>query len=334
MPNLDEPEPNRKNLFRLNFLLNVQENDRLGTKKYGQVTEIVGHCRSPKGKNLGMSKRILIVDDDKEIVTMLQYGLKKLGAAYEIVVALGSLEALDEIERGPFDLVVTDYMMKDMTGVDLARAVRRISPGTQVVLMSAYGSKRLRATTESLGFDGYLDKPFDVKRIREIIKNSIGRPDDHNAPPPAKPEQHAETLQKIRDMLQGLQVSVSARCVLLLSSEGYPFQVVGQIDDLRISNISAVIAANFLGATELANLLGNRSIFRSSFHAGDDYNIYVYDVNSLFLLAVVFDARRKPGVIWFYTKQTATSLAPLLSQPALQGLPDQSINDKLGKMVA
>jgi CheY-like chemotaxis protein len=249
---------------------------------------------------------------------------------YEVFTAQGSVEALEKIEQMTFDLIVTDYMMKNMTGVDLARAAGSISPDTPVVLMSAYGSKRLRATTHFLGIDGYLDKPFDVNKIRELVKNATHSNNDI----PRERSLPQALMQKIREHLQGLQVSASARCVLLLTVEGYPVQVVGQTDNLRISNIGAVIAANFMGATELANLLGNRSIFRSSFHAGDDYNIYVYDVNSSFLLAVVFDARRKPGVIWFYTHQAAKALVPLLAHLPKPTLPNAPLNDKLGKTVA
>jgi CheY-like chemotaxis protein len=260
-----------------------------------------------------MPKRILIVDDDKEILLMLDFALKKLGPDYEIVTAKGSVEALNKIEQEKrFDLVVTDYVMKEITGVDLARAVRRISPGTPVVLMTAYGTKRLRATTETLGFDGYLDKPFTVQKIRGIIKHTIEsvRPDP-GAPSPDVPA----VGQDIRDHLRALQANTSARCVLLLRSDGYPVHVVGQSSNLPVPNISALIAANFMSAGELANLLGNQQVFKSSFHEGDDYNVYTYNVNSAFLLAVVFDANRKPGVIWFYTKQTAVVLTPLLSQP-------------------
>lgn len=259
-----------------------------------------------------MSKRILIVDDDKDILLMLEFSLKKLGPEYEVATAQGSVEAMALIEQNPFDLVLTDYMMKYMTGVDLARAVRRMAPGTQVILMSAYGSKRLRATTKFLGFEGYLDKPFDVQKIREIVKNVL-------EPGPKRPDlqrssKSPEFVEAIRASLQTLQVSTNARCVLLLTVEGHPIQVVGQTDNLRISNISALIAANFMGSTELANLLGNRAVFQSTFLAGEDYNLYVYDVNREFLLAVVFDANRKPGVVWFYTRQAATDLIPLLEQ--------------------
>jgi CheY-like chemotaxis protein len=261
-------------------------------------------------------KRVLIVDDDNEILLMLDFALKKLGPEYEITTAEGSVEALEVVQnQPPFDLVVTDYVMKEITGVDLARAVRRISPSTPVILMTAYGTKRLRATTESLGFDGYLDKPFTVQKIRGIVEQMIQTPrtvaekPDEGMVPPAGVEEH----------LKALQANAHTRCVLLLRSNGYPVRVVGESRGLNIPNISALIAANFMSAAELSRLLGNQQAFHSSFHEGKNYNIYAYDVNDTYLLAIVFDADRKPGVVWFYTKQTAMVLAPLLSEDEKHG---------------
>ncbi|MBN1994348.1 MAG: response regulator [Anaerolineae bacterium] len=260
-----------------------------------------------------MPKRVLIVDDDKEILMMLEFALKKLGPEYQVVTAMGSVEALELVEKSePFNLVVTDYVMKEITGVDLARAVRRISPTTPVVLMTAYGTKRLRATTESLGFDGYLDKPFTVQKIRGIVKQMVEEPirTRPDMPLPEVPEPGED----LRDHLKALQVNANARCVVLLRADGYLVDAVGDTRNLSIPNISALIAANFMSAGELGNLLGNQKVFKSSFHEGEGYNVYTYDVNGAFLLAVVFDANRKPGVVWFYTKQMATAIAPLLSK--------------------
>ncbi|MEM7033482.1 MAG: response regulator, partial [Chloroflexota bacterium] len=67
-----------------------------------------------------MTKRILIVDDDEDILLMLKFTLRKLGPNYEVATALGSVEALALLEKYTFDLIVTDYMMKSITGVDLA----------------------------------------------------------------------------------------------------------------------------------------------------------------------------------------------------------------------
>jgi len=261
-------------------------------------------------------KRVLIVDDDNEILLMLDFALKKLGPEYEIVTAEGSVEALEVVQKGPpFDLVVTDYVMKEITGVDLARAVRRLSPATPVILMTAYGTKRLRATTESLGFDGYLDKPFTVQKIRGIVEQMI------NTPRPVPPESVEEIAppEGVEEHLKALQANAHARCVVLLRSTGYAARVVGESRGLNIPHISALIAANFMSATELSNLLGNQHAFHSNFLEGENYNVYAYDVNDAYLLAVVFDADRKPGVVWFYTKQTALVLAPLLAEEEKRG---------------
>jgi hypothetical protein len=60
--------------------------------------------------------------------------------------------------------------------------------------------------------------------------------------------------------------------------------------------------------------LGNPTIFKSSYHEGTNYNIYAHDVNGKLLLALVFNAKLKPGSVWFYTKHAATALAQLVSQ--------------------
>lgn len=260
------------------------------------------------------SKRILIVDDDQTILRLLEYSLKKLGADYEISTAMDSLDALNKIENNNFDVVIADYMMPELTGVDLARAVRRISPHTQVVLMTAYGTKGLRDTTEFLGFDAYLDKPFSLEEIRNVVEQAV----ELTRQPKSKSQVNEPAIDKlVNKHLQALRVNSNARCVLLLNSKGRPVQVVGQMNTLEISTLGTFVAANFLATVELANMLGSGSVFKSSYHEGNDYNIYAYDVNGKFLLVVVFDTKYKPGVVWFYTKQMAATLAKLLNkQPA------------------
>jgi CheY-like chemotaxis protein/predicted regulator of Ras-like GTPase activity (Roadblock/LC7/MglB family) len=258
-------------------------------------------------------KRVLIVDDDKAISLMLQRTLKTLGPEYEIFAVGDTVSAINLIEKESFDLILTDYMMPGMTGVDLAMAVRRISPNTQVVMMTAYGTSRLRDTSRYLGIDGVLDKPFELDSIREIVKRAAER-----ASKEAKPTALEQRLKQpqVSELLHNLQANAGVRCVLLITTDGYPVQVVGQTDGFEVSGVSRLVAANFLASAELANLLGKETIFKSSYHEGNNYNIYAHDVNGQLLLALVFEAKQKPGSVWFYTKQAATILARLLCQPA------------------
>jgi CheY-like chemotaxis protein/predicted regulator of Ras-like GTPase activity (Roadblock/LC7/MglB family) len=256
-------------------------------------------------------KRVLIVDDDKDISRLLQHTLKTLGPEYEIITVGDTVSAINLIEKEWFTLVLTDYMMPIMTGVDLALAVQRISPETQVVLMTAYGTAELRHTTKYLGIDGYLDKPFELERIREIVRQAVERTSRKKKPPLLD-----ERLRdpRVYEQLRTLQANAGVRCVLLITSNGYPVQIVGQTEDFEVREVSALVAANFLAATELANLLGNQTVFKSSYHEGDNYNIYAYDVNGQLLLALVFEAKQRPGSVWFYTKQTAMALVEFLRQ--------------------
>ena len=258
-------------------------------------------------------KRVLIVDDDPTILHMLEHSLKKLEREYEISTVMDSTEALTKVQEQFFDLVVSDYMMPTITGVDLARAIRKVSPNTQVVLMTAYGTRRLRDTTKIVGVDAYLDKPFTLDEIHQVIQNTVRlahQEEDVPDPTMSPPD------KLIREHMEVLQVNTSTRSALLLDGQGNPVQVVGQVTKPEAASIGRFVAKNFMAAAELADTLGSQSIFKSSYHEGDDYNLYACDVNPQFSLAVIFEARHKPGVVWFYTKQTAANLADLLDQAA------------------
>lgn len=180
--------------------------------------------------------------------------------------------------------------------------------------MTAYGTDGLR-NTAGQELDGFLDKPFSVAQIREIVERAIGhtRADD----PFRSGEQSLE--HPVYDQLSKLQADTGAWCVVLLSSNGYPVETAGIIDGLDVANIGALVAANFAAAAELARQLGRGSVFKSSYHEGDeetDHSLYAYDVNGEFLLAVVFGERSKPGIVWLYTKQTAAALVSLLAGEA------------------
>lgn len=264
------------------------------------------------GGNMTQHKPILIVDDDAAILQMLAESLKSLGVEYPIVTAMSSTEALEKIERQTFAVVIADYMMPGITGIDLARAVRKISPDTQVVLMTAYGTARLRDTTRYVGVDGYLDKPFTVDELHAIIQNAV------RMPPPAKNSSEngepANLDEAIHRNLEGLLVNTNARSVLLLKSGGNLVQVVGQGGHVEVTGIGAFVAANFQAAKKLAHTLGSRSVFKSSYFEGDDYNLYTLDITDRFLLAVIFEKERRPGVVWFYTKQAAATLRQLFDR--------------------
>ncbi len=267
------------------------------------------------------TKRVLIVDDEQNVTLVLSRSLAKLGDEYLIETANDSAEALEKIKETPYGLVITDYRMPEMNGVDLAMAVRNLSPQTQVVLMTAYGDHQLKHLASNMDLAGYLDKPFSMKDIRAIVEQAIGR--TSNEDPYRRGERSVD--HEVYEELENLQMNTGARCIMLLSSGGYPIESIGATQNLDLSTVGALVAANFAAAVELSKLLGNDSIFKSSYHEGPDYNIYAYDVDGDALLAVIFGTEHRPGTVWFYTKQAATHLKDLLDHQAIEREEDNEL---------
>ncbi len=257
-------------------------------------------------------KRVLIVDDEPNLAIILAHNLRGLGKEYEVEIANTGREALAKLKDEDYALVLTDYMMPDMNGLDLIQEIKHLAPETQVVMMTAYGTSELRSELGRLGVEEYIDKPFNMKRIREVVVRAIERTKAAAAGTP--PPQERELDSSVYGHLHNLRVNTGAKCVLLISYDGYTVEQAGNTEDLDVQNMSALIAANFVAATELARMLGTGSVFKSSYHEGPDYNFYAYDVTGDVLLAVIFGQDVKPGVVWFYTKQTAALLKPLLEE--------------------
>lgn len=115
------------------------------------------------------TQRILIVDDDPAVLLTLAASIEKLNPAYVVDTCENGVEALTYLENHQYTLMLTDYSMPGMSGFDLARAVREHSADTRIIMMTAYGSDALRDQVADLHLDAFVDKPFTVKQIREII---------------------------------------------------------------------------------------------------------------------------------------------------------------------
>jgi YesN/AraC family two-component response regulator len=205
-------------------------------------------------------------------------------------------------------------MMPGMTGVDLVQAVRKISPETQIILMTAHDTKAIRSTVEALQLGGFIGKPFTVPEVLEVVQKAIAR--TSKAIEATRIELPALNVDRaVQEQLQTLWNKTGAYAVLLVNADGHPLKVVGETNRAKITRLAAFVAANFLAVTELASLLGDHeSVFKSSYHEGNKYNIYAYDVNGQVFLALLFGIHSKPGTIWFYAKQTGAELATLLEQ--------------------
>ena len=119
-------------------------------------------------------RRILIVDDEPDLLRLLEDSIALNCERCEVVSVTNGYAALEQIEQQPFDLILTDYQMPGMNGLELAGIVRRASPGTPVALVTAYRSGGwLQERARALDLVGFLQKPFTMLHIRDLLQSSL-----------------------------------------------------------------------------------------------------------------------------------------------------------------
>ncbi len=123
---------------------------------------------------------LLIVDDDRELTTMLSEYLSREGFAP--AVAGNTREALTAIHEGNPDLVILDVMLGGASGLDLLKDMRRQNLPIPVLMLTAHGEETDRIIGLELGADDYLTKPFNPReltaRIRAILRRAVASPSD------------------------------------------------------------------------------------------------------------------------------------------------------------
>ncbi|GAB4327636.1 MAG: hypothetical protein Kow0037_01350 [Calditrichia bacterium] len=114
-------------------------------------------------------KRLLIVDDEETLTFSLYQTFIKAPIECEVVTASDGNQALEKIQKESFDLVITDIAMPGLSGLELLSIIKRKNPTTKVVIITAYGSDEREEFARKQGAEKYIEKPFDIHQIRDIV---------------------------------------------------------------------------------------------------------------------------------------------------------------------
>jgi two-component system NtrC family response regulator len=114
---------------------------------------------------------ILIVDDEKNYLLVLNAVLEEEG--YEVLTALGGLEALEILKSSDVDLVLTDMKMPGMDGIELLERIKAYDPDLPVIMMTAHGTVDKAVEAMQKGAYSYILKPFDNERLILYVKKAI-----------------------------------------------------------------------------------------------------------------------------------------------------------------
>jgi DNA-binding response OmpR family regulator len=126
------------------------------------------------------STRILLVDDEQSIQTLLSYPLRKDG--YHVTSAQDGREALQRFDEARFDLVILDLMLPKLDGVEVCRELRSRSQ-VPIIMLTAKGSETDKVAGLEVGADDYITKPFSMREFRSRVKAALRRSRMTGQPP-------------------------------------------------------------------------------------------------------------------------------------------------------
>jgi len=112
-----------------------------------------------------------VVDDEQDIVEVLSYLFKRAG--YAPVQASNGMDAIEAVRKGTISLVILDYMLPDMNGLEVLRELKKLQPGIKVILITGRATDKVLSDVLDAGANGYVIKPFIHDLLLELVRKTL-----------------------------------------------------------------------------------------------------------------------------------------------------------------
>ncbi|MDY6915473.1 MAG: response regulator [Candidatus Cloacimonadota bacterium] len=122
-----------------------------------------------------MATRILVVDDEKNVLEYLKMELEEANEDFEVITALTGYQALKYIFNNGIGLLLTDIAMPDMDGYELFKRIREHNENIPIIMMTGFGydPDHVLVNTKKAGLQDVIFKPFDIKKLIKLIKKRL-----------------------------------------------------------------------------------------------------------------------------------------------------------------
>lgn len=165
-----------------------------------------------------MKTRVLLVDDDVEFLDVARIVIHQSDPDFEIVVADSVKSAFEKLEQGEFDVIISEYLMPDATGLDLLEAIRSSGDDIGFIIWTGHSTEDVVVKALNLGADHYIVKGVDTKEQFKLIHSTISRIIAHKlACPPTMISQEVagEFIHKLAHDVIGILQNIMGYTTLL-----------------------------------------------------------------------------------------------------------------------
>ena len=234
------------------------------------------------------SYRILIVDDQREVSRLLHSALATLEYKLDIVEMPSGEEAILDSSRNSIDLLVTDYRLPGISGIELMRKVRKFRPNVKVVLITGQTDPRIRKEVSEAGADAFFIKPVPIADFLDSVERHLGLVESILPPEPIAPVEVVETQPNLPDLMVHLRLELEAIAVLLLNDSGHVLARAGDLPDTNeeVSLLSSLLSIYSAGQ-KVTRLVGKKTASSWYVFDGAEYDMIFAPVGMSHAMLVI-----------------------------------------------
>ena len=214
------------------------------------------------------SHRILLVEDQHEVSRLLHSALETLEHDLEVVECPSGEEAILDSSRHQIDLLVADYRLPGVSGIELMHKIRKDHPKVKVILITGMTDPKVRREVADAGADAFFIKPVPMADFLDAVERHLGLVEAMLPPEPIAGDDEEEIQRSLPDLLASLRQELEAAAVLLLNDTG---RIVARAGDLPESNNEVPLISSLLSiysaGRKISRLVGQE--ITSSWHVFD-----------------------------------------------------------------
>ena len=221
-----------------------------------------------------MTHHVLIVDDQKEVSRLLRSALETIEQGLSVSEAPSGEEAILESTRTKVDLLIADFRLPGITGVELMKKIRVRNPEVKVILVTGVSEPKMLREVSNAGADAFFQKPVPIGDFLDAVERCLGlaRTILHTTESnKAAAASDVEDRKGLSDLLVSLRKDLNAQAVLLLNGMGHVEAEAGQLPDpnVAVSLISSLMGM-YNAAQKVASLINHAE---NHLHLFDSDNI-------------------------------------------------------------
>jgi DNA-binding NarL/FixJ family response regulator len=233
------------------------------------------------------SHHILIVEDQREVSRLLRSALETLESELDVIEIPSGEEAILHSTNNRVDLLVSDYRLPGMTGIELMHKVHINHPRAKVILVTGQTDPRIRREVAEAGADAFFIKPVPMADFLDAVERHLGLVETLLPPEPISTDD-TEIKRTIPDLLAGLRQDLSAIAVLLLNDRGRILARAGDLPD-RENEVALVasLVSIYSAGQNVSLQLGQKTSSNWSVFNGGMYDLVFAPVGLTHAMLVI-----------------------------------------------